>query len=146
FVEKMLSISLKYPNVLYCMDNETHVDPEWGAYWSAFIKQKAAEVGVSVYTTEMWDNHNILSSMHERTINHPEIYDFVDISQNNHQVGQTHYDRIISLRQKVADHPRPINNTKVYGGTGTYGTIHDGQERFWRNAFAGVASVRFHRE
>lgn len=27
------SISLRFDHVLYCMDNETHAHPEWGAYW-----------------------------------------------------------------------------------------------------------------
>ena len=34
FVDSVLAHSLLYPNVLYCMDNETNVTPQWGAYWS----------------------------------------------------------------------------------------------------------------
>lgn len=29
FISKMLSYSLKYPNILYCMDNEIFTAPEW---------------------------------------------------------------------------------------------------------------------
>lgn len=51
-------------------------------------------------------------------------------------------------------HPRPVNNIKIYGGMmNTLGTDNvywtgfhkDGEERFWRNIFAGHASARFHR-
>jgi hypothetical protein len=34
FVDKMLSHTLRYDHVLYCMDNETSGDEAWGAYWS----------------------------------------------------------------------------------------------------------------
>lgn len=33
FIDKLLSITLDYNNVLYCMNNETHEDPAWGQYW-----------------------------------------------------------------------------------------------------------------
>jgi len=49
FVAKMLSYSLEYPNVLYCMNNETSTAPQWGRYWMKFIRDKAAEKGVEVY-------------------------------------------------------------------------------------------------
>lgn len=54
FVAKMLSYSLEYPNVLYCMDNETSTAPAWGRYWMKFIRNKAAEKGVDVYVTDMF--------------------------------------------------------------------------------------------
>jgi hypothetical protein len=46
FVDKILSYSLKFGNVLYCMDNETSVTPQWGKYWSQYIKAKAKAAGV----------------------------------------------------------------------------------------------------
>ena len=56
FVAKMLSYSLDYGHVLYCMDNETSTPAEWGQYWIEFIKAKAAEKGVTVCTTDMFDD------------------------------------------------------------------------------------------
>jgi len=32
FIDKLLSITLDYNNVLYCMNNETHEDPAWGPF------------------------------------------------------------------------------------------------------------------
>jgi len=146
FVDKLLSISLDYGNVLYCMDNETSVTPEWGKYWAEYIKGKAAEAGVTVQTTEMWDNWDIGHPQHSNTFDHPEVYSFVDISQNNHLSGQQHWDNAQKQRARIADAARPLNNVKIYGAdTGKYGTDRDGIERFWRNIFGGLASARFHR-
>ena len=147
-VTAMLSLSLNYGNVLYCMDNETNGSPEWGAYWSEVIKEQAATVGVTVYTTEMWDDHSLLGPEHANTLDHPELYDFVDISQNNHQVNYEHWANPQEIRRRVLDsgHTRPLNSVKIYGAnTGRYGTTRDAQERFWRNIFGGLASSRFHR-
>ncbi|UCD49900.1 MAG: hypothetical protein JSW27_20515, partial [Phycisphaerales bacterium] len=83
FVDKMLSHSLKHGNVLYCMDNETSGEPAWGAYWARYIQAKAKAVGVTVHTTEMWDAWDLANPQHNATFDHPELYSFVDISQNN---------------------------------------------------------------
>ncbi|MFH1719774.1 MAG: hypothetical protein ABIF19_20675 [Planctomycetota bacterium] len=146
FVDKLLSYSLRYGNVLYCMDNETSVTPEWGKYWSQYIRAKAKSSGVQAHTTEMWDPWDLAHAMHSATFDHPETYSFVDISQNNHQKGQTHWDNAQRQRARIADNIRPLNNVKIYGAdTGQYGTDRDGMERFWRNIFGGMASARFHR-
>ncbi|MHC4112454.1 MAG: hypothetical protein ACYSUY_15390 [Planctomycetota bacterium] len=147
FVDKILSYSLKFGNVLYCMDNETSVTPEWGRYWSQYIKSKAKAAGLRVNTTEMWDKWDLAHSMHNATFDHPEIYSFVDISQNNHQKGQKHWDNAQRQRARIANNIRPLNNVKIYGADeyGRFGSDRDGIERFWRNIFGGLASARFHR-
>ncbi|MCB9770281.1 MAG: hypothetical protein H6752_18950 [Candidatus Omnitrophica bacterium] len=146
FVEKLLSYSLQYGNVLYCMDNETAVTPEWGKYWAIFIQEKAEEAGVHVETTEMWDPWDLNDPKHRNTFDHPEIYSFVDISQNNHQKGQAHWDNAQKQRERIKNHPRPLNNVKIYGSDAyNFGNDRDGIERFWRNILGGLASARFHR-
>jgi hypothetical protein len=146
FVDKILEHSLKYGNVLYCMDNETSVTAEWGKYWSQYIKAKAKAAGVVVQTTEMWDPWDLAHAMHSATFDHPETYSFVDISQNNHQKGQRHWDNAQRQRARIAGDARPLNNVKIYGAdTGRFGNDRDGMERFWRNVFGGMASARFHR-
>ncbi len=145
-VDRMLSISLRYPNVLYCMDNETSGAEEWGAYWAQYIQEKAKQARVTVYCTEMWDPWDLSHPMHNRTFDHPERYAYADISQNNHQKGQAHWDNAQRVRARLSARPRPLNNVKIYGAdTGRYGTDRDGIERFWRNIIGGLASARFHR-
>jgi len=128
------------------MDNETNSEEEWGRYWAKFIKEGAREKGKQVYVTEMWDDWDLAGEHHKRTFDHPELYDFVDVSQNNHNKGQKHWDNFSYVRKYLSGTPRPINTTKIYGAnTGRYGTDQDAIERFWRHLLAGAASVRFHR-
>ncbi len=146
FVDKMLSHTLKYGHVLYCMDNETNGEPAWGAHWAEHIHRRGAEAGRKVYVTEMWDAWDLKAQEHRRTFDHPELYDFVDVSQNNHQKGQTHWDNFQWVRDYLTKQPRPINTVKTYGAdTGRYGTNRDGMERVWRHIIGGAASARFHR-
>lgn len=145
-VDKMLSIALRHGNVLYCIDNETNGREAWGAYWAAWIRRRAEEAGVSVCITEMWDAWDPKAAEHRQTLDHPEQYDFADVSQNNHNRGQGHWGNLAWVRAYVANSPRPLNTVKIYGADGgRYGNSRDGVERFWRNLFGGVAGTRFHR-
>jgi len=145
-IDRVLAVSLPYPNVLYCMDNETGADPRWGAYWSSYVKDRAKAQGVIVQTTEMWDDWNLQGEQHRNTLDHPEVYSFVDTSQNNHQKGQQHWDNLLWVRAYLKDAPRPINHVKCYGAdSGRFGDNRDGTERFWRSLLGGAASIRFHR-
>ncbi len=145
YVNKLLSETLPYGHILYCMDNETAVTPAWGEYWSTYIKNQAAEAGRGVETTESWNPWELYHEQHRNTKDHPEIYSFCDISQNNMQKQQTHWDNAQKYRAELSP-IRPMNNVKIYGAdTGKYGTTRNGLERFWRNIFGGLASARFHR-
>ena len=145
FVEELLSISLDYGHVLYCISNETNESEHWSGYWARFIRDRAAEAGVGVEITEMWDAHDLANPMHRHTFDHPDLYSYVDISQNNHQTGQTHWDNMQAARELVADPPRPVNSVKIYGGERHGGGVEEGMRKFWRNVMGGLASARFHR-
>ncbi|WDQ17769.1 putative collagen-binding domain-containing protein [Rhodopirellula sp. P2] len=147
FVNQLLEHSLPFDHVLYCIDNETNGEEEWSRYWANFIKQRAAKEGKKIYLTEMWDDWNLNAERHKRTFDHPELYDFVDISQNNHNKGQKHWDNFLDVREYLSTQPRPINTTKTYGADGNkFGhKDQDAIERFWRHLLAGAASMRFHR-
>lgn len=146
FVEEMLRHTLPHPHVLYCMDNETSGEEAWSVYWAEFIQERAKAAGVEVFLTEMWDPWNLQDPVHLRTFDHPERYAFVDISQNNHQKGQRHWDNFQWARERLSGHPRPINTVKTYGAdTGRFGSSRDGIERWWRHLIGGAAAVRFHR-
>lgn len=145
FVGKLLSYSLAHPHVLYCMNNETGERVEWGDYWAAYVRERAAAAGVTVQITDMRRSENIRSADHAHIFDRPDLYHFVDISQNNawSGLGQGHYDNLLFVREQLAPRPRPINNNK------NYGAARHGEEesvaRFCRIVFAGSASVRFHR-
>ena len=149
FVDKLLSHSLKFDNVLYCIDNETSVTAEWGKFWSEYIRKRARESGKTIHVTEMWDPWDLDHISHRESFDHPETYSFVEISQNNHQRGQNQWDN--GLRQieklRLAGKLRPVNNVKTYGNyAGRHGGgTHNGIQSFIRSALFGSAAVRFHR-
>ena len=149
YVDKLLSIALDFNNVLYCIDNETSVTSEWGKFWSDYIRKKAGEMGKIVHVTEMWDPWDLDHISHRESFDHPEIYSFVEISQNNHQIGQRQWDNGLRQIKKLsaAGNLRPVNNVKTYGSDqGRYGGgTHNGIQSFIRSTLFGSAAVRFHR-
>jgi hypothetical protein len=167
FVDKLLSISLKYDHVLYCMDNETNADPEWGEYWARYVREKASAQNIEIEVTQSWDSFDPTDggvkeasvqnpSVHfftkrasvSNTLNNPDVYTFIEISNHNAQRGEVHYKTGHYVWNKVQESGilRPINNVKVYGAeTSWAGSAQEGMQRFWRNVFAGSAAVRFHR-
>jgi len=145
FVDEMLSHSLPHGHILYCISNETNESEEWGAYWARYIRNAGKKEGVEVHVTEMWDTWDVRNPMHDRTLNHPELYTFIDISQNNHNDGQAHWNNAQYVRDRIRGNPCPINNVKMYGGISHGGGLDEGLRRLWRNLMAGMASARFHR-
>ena len=142
YVDRILETTLRYPHVLYCMNNETNQPVAWGDYWVTYIQDKAREAGIGVETTDMRFSVDIRSEYNTHIFMQPEIYTFIEMSQNNHQQGQTHWDLLSYAWNKVADQPRPLNNTKVYSiNAGDEGAI----ERFIRDIIGGCASARYHR-
>ena len=94
----------------------------------------------------MWDAWDLKSEHHKRTFDHPELYDFCDISQNNHKRDQAHWDNFMWTKRYISTQPRPINTVKTYGADGgSHGSTQNGIDSWWRHIIGGVASARFHR-
>jgi hypothetical protein len=168
FVDKLLSVTLSYDHVLYCMNNETQADPKWSLYWAQYIRKKATDNGIDVEITDMFDPFDpsggkvqgaimqslathfftLRSNVHV-TLNDPVNFSFVDISNHNAQVGEVHYNTGYYVWKRIQDSGviRPLNNVKIYGSDAVdwVGSAEEGKKRFWRNVFSGAASVRFHR-
>lgn len=148
FVDKILSYSLQHDHVLYCIDNETSVTSDWGIYWARYIRKMAAQAGKEVYITEMWDPWELNHPFHAVTLDHPDIFQFLDISQNNHQTADDHWHNGLSYFEQLgfSGNIRPVNNVKVYGNDGgAHKTTRDATENFVKNILMGCASARFHR-
>lgn len=141
FVDRLLSISLEYPNVIYSIQNETGEELAFGDYWADYIHQKAEDTGRTVYVTDMRRNADLTASDHYHTYDNAERFNFLDVSQNNWMTGQHHYNQIIYVRDYISEAPRPINNVKIYNRDGD----EESMARFFRIIFAGGASARFHR-
>ncbi len=149
-VDKMLSYSLNYGNVLYCMNNETSTPPDWGLYWINYIRNKAGEK--QVFTTDMFDRFYMPNSCEKckEAIQNTVDYLFLDASQNNSRnFNQAHWDTLQWIVNERNHYPiRPINCTKTYGGDNSSwgsGSNEDGVERFCRSVIGGCAAVRHHR-
>ncbi|NND05491.1 MAG: hypothetical protein HKN87_03845 [Saprospiraceae bacterium] len=149
FVDKILSHSLQYDHILYCMDNETSVSASWGKFWADYIHKRAIEANKLVHCTEMWDPWDLDHIAHRESFDHPEIYDFVEISQNNHHRGEQHWKNGKAQidRLKKLGNLRPVTNIKIYGSDGGRhgGDDLDAIEKFCRNILFGASSARFHR-
>jgi hypothetical protein len=161
FVDKMLSYSLPCGNVLYCMNNETSTPPIWGQYWMKYIEKRAAELGVDVYVTDMFDVGWNMDKEEKflLSFDNPDIYTFLDISQNNSNKNtfKKHWQNILFVRDRIKKDPRPINNTKSYGSSewppdrAYYKrvwhrwTTESALQRYVLNVIGGCASTRFHR-
>lgn len=150
FIDKLLSYTLKYGNVLYCMDNETSTPQAWGKYWMKHIGDRAGDN--KVFTTDMFDRFFSPQSCDAcvNAIENSEIYDFLDVSQiNSRNFNRAHWDTLSWIIHKRDLYPiRPVNCVKVYGGmksTWGSGSNEDGVERFVRDVTGGCAAVRHHR-
>jgi len=148
FVEKLMAISLNYDNILYCIDNETSGSEEWATYWAEFIKSYARNK--DIYITEMWDDWDVKSATHKRTLDHPDRYRFIDISQNSQISGPENWRNAQYVFDYIRDNPRPVNSTKIYGSDkGSWLsrgiTTKHAVNTFFRNILGGFASSRFHR-
>jgi hypothetical protein len=146
FVRKVVEISLPYPNVLYCISNETNNDIAWSLYWLNFIREATASYDVPVYIGEM-----LVTPSSDVVLDHG--FDFADLSQSasglhrepGSNFGEGHFITISVEVDKLAANPAPLNSVKQYGGDlGWTRGPDEGVERFWRSIFGGQASVRFH--
>ena len=141
FVDRLLSLSLEYPNVIYCIQNESGEELAFGDYWADYIHQKAQDAGRKVYVTDMRRNANLRASDHYHTYDNEKRFNYLDVSQNSWMTGQHHHDQILFVRDYISDAPRPINTVKIYNNDGDEESV----SRFFRIFFAGGASARFHR-
>ncbi|MBN1513366.1 MAG: hypothetical protein JXB13_15220 [Phycisphaerae bacterium] len=142
FIDRVLEISLPYPNVLYCINNESGEPPQWSRYWAQRIHQRAKERGITAQVTDMRRREDITHTTHRTVYDDTEVYTFADVSQNSgHQIRdrRLQYQRLLAARRYLSRAPRPINHVKIYND-------HlGGAPKFLRNIFAGLASTRFHR-
>ena len=146
FIDKVLSYTLPFHHVLYCIDNETSGEEEWSVYWRDFITEKAEGKGKKICVTEMWDDWNLQADRHKRTFDHPDRFQFCDISQNTHQRGDNLWNNLQWVLSYIEAEPRPVNVVKTYGAEGgRHGNTRDALERWWLHLLGGTASVRFHR-
>ena len=150
YVDKLLSISFRYDHVLYCITNEIHpiYSPEWGLYWSAYIKDKALAADRKAEITEMYWEIDLKKPQQRTSLKRPDVFSFFEASQNSAKMGQKNWDNLQFVYRYLQKKPRPINNVKIYGADSSPWKGFTGRhaaESFWRSIMGGSASARFHR-
>ncbi len=150
YVDELLSVSFKYDNVIYSVTDK--ISPqysiEWGWYWAGYIHSKAKEEGVQVEITEVLGYEDVLGNQYNVVFNHPELFTFIDISQNSLALNEQHWENLMGTKRLVFKELRPVNNVNIYGGQSggwTGGPSHS-IERFWRNLVGGAAACSFDAE
>jgi hypothetical protein len=172
FVEKIIDevIGGGYGHVLFQIDNESGIgndslepDPYWARFIGAYAKSKATSFRAYVCTSRRFHSPTPRRVMNFQDWDNPEMhipivntaFNYCDISQNNGNSGQQHYDNLLWYRLKILEYgARPINHVKCYHFNWPTGVSFqertspsDGEAgaKFWRVVFGGGASVRFHR-
>lgn len=162
FIDKLLSVTFAYDNVLYSANNEVrHQEPAWGRYWMRYIRGKAASQGKTVLCTDMfWDLLDLPGpSMFDYLMANADFYDYFDVSQVSAQrnkrsdsareVGQKHWTMVSHAAAEARTVHRLLHMNKIYGSRdrdgGWMGSADNAVGEFWRGLIAGVAAVRFHR-
>ncbi len=152
FVEKILSCSLLYENVLYCISNEAR-EPEiaWNHYWARFTRDTAEKAGCTIELTDMYWQPDLLGEKHIRVYGNQELFSFSEVSQNSACNGDENWENPRRLREHLATVVTwPMNSVKLYGSvqkrdSDMMGSVQDAVEKFFRNVLGGGASSRFHR-
>ncbi len=157
FVSKVFDVGKTHSNVLYNISNETAEHPAWGEYWIKYLKRLAAKENKKIVSTNMQDGiyHLEESAELKHQIEHPEIYDYLDISQINSRLrDEEHWQAVDWIVNSAYEKAILFNMIKLYGSDdvdfGPWNLWKPGDsdnaiEEWWRNLIAGVAGVRFHR-
>jgi len=161
-----------FNHVLFQIDNESGIgdatlepDPYWANYIRQYAQSKDSLFPVYVCSSRRFHPPAPYLTLNFQDWNNPEIrvsitnsvFNYCDISQNNGNSGQAHYNNFIWYRDKVHENGiRPINCVKCYHFNWHTGADfnqerisppdHEAFSKFWRVIFAGGAAIRFHRD
>ena len=145
YVRRLLDTLSPYPNVIYCMVNETSAEKSWSDYWLTYTHQ---------YFRDVWDGAPHLAGEMPREFSFTENftveamiadprYDFADASQYYTGSGLVEMrkvkDNLVRFRAycEAAGYVKPLTCMKVYNRLAA--------EVLWMRLLAGSASARFHR-
>ncbi|MEM6379197.1 MAG: hypothetical protein AAF705_13360 [Bacteroidota bacterium] len=155
FVKKIYELTKDNGNVIYNMNNETSENPAWGEYWINFLN--GLDQADELVCTNMQDGLYIVEKSDElkHQLNHPELYDYLDISQINSRLrDEEQWHAVSYIAEQASARNMLLHMTKVYGNDDRKpapwaswrpGDTDNAIEEWWRNLIAGVAGIRFHR-
>ena len=53
YIDRLLDETFRYDHIIYNINNESQMAPEWENYWAAYVKRRAAIQGRDVHITNM---------------------------------------------------------------------------------------------
>ena len=145
YVRKMLDVLSPYPNVMYCMVNESSAAKSWSDYWIKFTHAYFDDVwnGVPHMAGEMPREFSFTENFTiEQMIDDP-IYDFADVSQYCQRKGMKEIQNVknniptFDAHREKTQHIKPLTCMKIYN--------RDDTDVLWMRLMAGSASARYHR-
>jgi len=149
FVDKLLSFSLNYGNVLYCIDNEFGGSRKWSDYWAGYIKSKATKADKTIEITEMFDSkiEDLFYVIEQRG-----LYSFVEgnkifAPQKWAPQGEEQWYKILKVFKAMGNYPRPLTMDKLRG-TSYYmpgNEVEESEKKYMRALLGGYSALRFHR-
>lgn len=145
YVRKMLDVLSPYPNVIYCMVNETSAPKSWSDHWVKFTH---------TYFNDVWDGAPHLAGEMPREFSFTEnftieqmvddpIYDFADVSQYCQRKGMAEINNVKTNLTRFYEYTektkrlKPLTCMKIYN--------RDDPDVLWMRLMAGTASARYHR-
>lgn len=133
YIQKILSITLRYDHILYIITNESHSPKVWSDYWAQIIHEEADAKDEEVYVADMRADGTI-----QPALDH-EWFNFTEVSQHSVVNAENHYDLIVDSWKQLSNDSMPLNSVKQYGCS------EEGAASLWRCIFAGQAAARYHR-
>lgn len=145
YVRRLLDVLSPYPNIIYCMVNETSADKSWSDHWLNFTHR---------YFAEVWDNAPHLAGEMPREYTFTENftvedmleddrYDFADTSQYYTGTGLVEMRKVKSNLPRFYAHCRQTGQVKPLTCMKIYNRLAPAV--LWMRLFGGAASARYHR-
>lgn len=145
YVRKMLDTLSPYPNVLYCMVNESSAEKSWSDHWLKFTHDYFHEVwdGAPHLAGEMPREFAFTQNFTVQQMLDDPLYDFADISQycqgkdlkeiSNVKTNLPPFQQYITETNQI----KPLTCMKIYN--------RDATAVLWMRLLSGCASARYHR-
>lgn len=148
FFDKVLSVTLRYSNVIYFIGNEWKESPKWPTYWAERFHLRATEAGNTAPLSVMvWSSSEAFDPEIKFVLGRADLFSFAGFRVGNPKIplGPGHYDRIMEVRAKVTDAgARPLVDSKIRTGSKLfYRPVR--QARVWRGLMAGWSALSHHR-
>lgn len=151
YVRKLLDVLGPYPNVIYCVTNETSGLKAWSDYWVKFVHDYFDERwdGAKVLAGEMPREYRFTQNFTIEDMLSDDAYDFADASQycngsaakerREIQDAALTVDALRRYYQHMEQLGRvkPVTCMKIYNW--------DTPSVIWSRLFAGAATARYHR-